>query len=201
MNKTFLSQYATKLIYAGSILLYLLSISYFIFFNKVDRGPAPIYFITNLLLISIPLILVFIALAVILLALQQRKTTGQLSDRMARVVFLIPRIAGIIIAVFISLFALDVFDMGGTIWQKIGGFIIHAAPALIFGLVMFFAWKRPLAGAIVFGLGALFFLRFVFMGSDFGFSNFLIFVAPLAIISVLFYINWKWKLGAKSTQT
>lgn len=201
MNKTFLSQYSTKLIYAGCILLYLLSISYFILFNKVDRGPALIYFITNLLLISIPLILVFVALAVILLALRQRKTTGQLSDRMARVVYLIPRIAGIIIAVFISLFALDVFEMGGTIWQKIGGFIIHAAPALIFGLVMFFAWKRPLVGAIVFGLGALFFLWNFVIENDFGLSNFLIFAFPLAIISVLFYINWKWKLSAKSTQT
>ncbi len=202
MNKTFLSQSSTKqLIYAGCILLYLLSMSYFIFFNKVDRGPALIYFVTNLLLISIPLILLFGALAIILLAIQQRKTSGQLSDRMARFVYLMPRIAGIIIAVFISLFALDVFEMGGTIWQKIGGFIIHAAPALIFGLVMFFAWKRPLIGAIVFGLGAIFFLRFVFMGSDFGFPNFLIFTSPVAIISALFYLNWKWKLGAKLTQT
>lgn len=116
MNKTFLSQPSTKLIYAGCILLYLLSMSYFIFFNQVDRGPALIYFVTNLLLISIPLILLFGALAVILLAMQQRKTSGQLSDRIARFVYLMPRIAGIIIAVFISLFALDVFDMGGTIW-------------------------------------------------------------------------------------
>ncbi len=44
MNKTFLSQSSTKLIYAGCILLYLLSMSYFIFFNKVDRGPTLIYF-------------------------------------------------------------------------------------------------------------------------------------------------------------
>jgi hypothetical protein len=201
MNKTFLSHSSTKLIYAGCILLYLLSMSYFIFFNKVDRGPALIIFVINLLLISIPLIIVFGTLAVILLALQQRKTTGQLSDRMARLVYLIPRITGIIIAVFISLFALDVFDMDGTIWQKIVGFIIHAAPSLIFGLVMFFAWVRPLAGAIVFGLGALYFLFYFVMENEFGFSNFLIFAFPLAIISVLFYINWKWKLSAKSTQT
>jgi len=201
MNKTFLSQSSTKLIYAGCILLYLLSMSYFIFFDKVDRGPSPIYFVTNLLIISIPLILLFGSLAVIVLAIQQRNTTGQLSDRMARYVYLIPRIAGIIIAVFISLFALDVFEMGGTVWQKIGGFIIHAAPALIFGLVMVFAWKRPLIGAIVFGFGAIYFLRFIINGRFFEFPNFLIFFSPLAIISVLFYLNWKWKLGAKPTQT
>jgi hypothetical protein len=199
MNKTFLSQPSTKLIYAGCFLLYLLSMSYFIFFNKLDRGPSLIYFIINLLLISIPLILLFGALAVILLSLQQLKTTGQLTDRMERLVYLLPRIAGIIIAVFITLFALDVFEMGGTIWQKIGGFIIHAAPALIFGLVMFVAWKRPLIGAIVFGFGAIYFLRFIITGRFFEFPNFLIFFSPLAAISVLFYINWKWKLGHKST--
>jgi len=197
MKKTFLSGPSTKLIYAGCILLYLIAILYFVIFNKVDRGPAPIYFITNLILISIPLILLFSTLAVILHASQQRTKTGLLSGRLAKIVYYLPRISGIIIAIFISLFALDVFDLDGTIWQKIVGFIIHAAPAIIFGLVMFFAWKRPVIGVVVFGLGAIFFLRFVFMGTDFDFSNFLIFSCPLGIISYLFFLNWKWKLENK----
>jgi len=200
MKKSFLSLSSPRLVFTFCTLLYLLSLGYFILFKQVDRGPKPIYFITNLLIISIPLILLFGAIAVIFLAIQQHKTNGQLNDRMARLVYLIPRIAGIIIAVFISLFALDVFDMGGTIWQKIGGFIIHAAPALIFGLILFFAWKRPLIGAIVFGLGAIYFLRFILFGRFFEFPNFLIFFCPLAAISILFYFNWKWKLTKPSSQ-
>lgn len=194
MRKTSLSLASPWLVYALCFLLYLLAMGYFIFFNQVDRGPSPIFFITNLLIISVPLILLFGAIAVIFLALQQHKTTGVLSERLSRLVYRIPRIAGIIIAIFISLFALDVFEMDGTIWEKIGGFIIHAAPALIFGLVMFFAWKKPLIGAIVFGLGAVYFLRFILFGRFFGFPNFLIFFSPLAAISILFYLNWKWKL-------
>jgi len=200
MRKTFPPLSSPRLVYALCFLLYLLSIGYFIFFNQVDRGPKPIYFIANLLIISIPLILLFGAIAVIFLAIQQQKTNGQLSDRMTRLVYLIPRIAGIIIAIFISLFALDVFEMGGTIWQKISGFIIHAAPALIFGLILFFAWKRPLIGAIVFGLGAVYFLRFILFGQFFEFPNFLIFFCPLAAISLLFYLNWKWKLTKPASQ-
>ena len=200
MRKSHLSLSSPRLVYALCFILYLLSIGYFIFFNQVDRGPKPIFFITNLLIISIPLILFFGAIALIFLAIQQRIATGQLNDRMAGLIYLIPRIAGIIIAVFISLFALDVFDMGGTIWQKIGGFVIHAAPALIFGLVMFFAWKRPLIGAIVFGLGAVYFLRFILFGRFFEFPNFLIFFCPLAAISLLFYLNWKWKLTKPLSQ-
>ncbi|PKN84507.1 MAG: hypothetical protein CVU46_13940 [Chloroflexi bacterium HGW-Chloroflexi-8] len=194
MKKSHLSLSSPGLVYFLCFLLYLLSMGYFIFFNQVDRGPKPIYFITNLLIISIPLILLFGAIAVIFLAIQQHKASGQLNDRMARLIYFIPRISGIIIAVFISLFALDVFNLDGTIWQKIGGFIIHAAPALIFALVMFFAWKRPLIGAIVFGLGAIYFLRFILFGRFFEFPNFLIFFCPLAAISILFYLNWKWKL-------
>jgi hypothetical protein len=94
---------------------------------------------------------------------------------------------------FVALFALDVFTAGGNFWEQLLGFAIHAAPSIVLAILMFFAWRKPVIGFIVFGLVALFFLRFVFGSADFGASNFLMFVAPMALISGLFWINWKWK--------
>jgi len=64
---------------------------------------------------------------------------------------------------------------------------------LFLAIVMFFAWRKPVIGFIIFGIAAIFFLRFVIFGQDFGAGNFMMFVEPLALISGLFWINWKWK--------
>ena len=90
---------------------------------------------------------------------------------------------------FVALFALDVFGGTESIWRQILGFIIHAAPSIILAILMIFAWRKPVIGFIVFGLAAIGFLRFVIMGGDFAAGNFIMFVAPLALISALFWIT------------
>ena len=104
-----------------------------------------------------------------------------------------PRIGGILMIAFVALFALDVFGGTESIWRQILGFIIHAAPSIILAILMIFAWRKPIIGFIIFGLAAIILLRFVIMGGDFAAGNFILFVAPLALISALFWINWKWK--------
>ncbi len=75
-----------------------------------------------------------------------------------------PRLAGVLMIIFVSLFALDVFGPGIPFWRQVLGFLVHAAPAIILAILMFFAWKRPVIGFIIFGLAAVFFLRFVLIG-------------------------------------
>lgn len=58
--------------------------------------------------------------------------------------------------IFVSLFALDVFEIGDSFWRQLLGFVIHAAPAIILAILMFFAWKRPVIGFVIFGCGLLF---------------------------------------------
>jgi hypothetical protein len=64
---------------------------------------------------------------------------------------------------------------------------------LFLAIVMFFAWRKPVIGFFIFGIAAIFLLRFVLFGRVFGAGNFMMFVAPLALISGLFWINWKWR--------
>jgi len=60
-----------------------------------------------------------------------------------------PRVAGIGVALFLGLFALDAFD-GRPILDALPGFLMHLAPAfLVLGAVAM-AWRFPLAGAAAF---------------------------------------------------
>ena len=173
--------------------LYIASL-YLVGFEHLKNPSEPLWMVvTNLALISIPLILLFGSIGLILMALRQKEIDRKIGLRLSRFLYYTPRIAGILMIVFVSLFALDVFSMGGNFWRQLLAFLINAAPAILLAIVMVFAWRKPVIGFIIFGIAAIFFLRFVIFGQDFGAGNFMMFVAPLALISGLFWINWKWK--------
>jgi len=173
--------------------LYVASL-YLVGYEHIVNPEEPLWVvITNLALISVPLFLLYGSIGLILTALDQKKVDGKINHRLTRFLYYTPRIAGILMIVFVALFALDVFAGNAPFWQKILGFIIHAAPAIILAILMIFAWRKPVVGFIVFGIAAVTFLRFVFMSRDFSAINFIMFVAPMALVSALFWINWKWK--------
>lgn len=66
-----------------------------------------------------------------------------------------PRILCILAILFISIFAVDAFDAQLTIWQQIGGFLIHMIPSFILMVILAVAWKWELVGGsilLLFGL-------------------------------------------------
>lgn len=173
------------------LILFLLSLSWFLYTN-VQAGMTPANVAGSALLLSIPLGLLFFSIGLIIEARQQHRQ-GRISDRMAKFLYRTPRIAGILIAVFTSLFALDVFEMEGSLWLKVGAFLLHAAPSIVMGIVLILAWRREWIGALAFGLVALFFLRFVIHDFVMGFGNLLLFVLPMALVAALFWLNWRWR--------
>ena len=60
-----------------------------------------------------------------------------------------PRIICILAILFVSMFALDAFDPTLTIWQQIGGFLIHLIPTYILIIFLVIAWKWELVGGIL----------------------------------------------------
>ena len=60
----------------------------------------------------------------------------------------IPRIFCILAIMFISMFALDSFESGLTIWQQLGAFAMHLIPSIILLAFLIIAWKWELAGGI-----------------------------------------------------
>jgi hypothetical protein len=173
------------------VTLFVLSLSFFVYGNYLAGMPLEGLIISTPIL-GIPLGLLYFSIGLIVEAWQQHRQ-GRLNTRMAKFLYRTPRFAGILIALFTGAFALDVFEMEGDIWQKIGGFLIHAAPSIILIVVLVFAWRREWIGALVFGLCALFFLRFVIGSTTFGFGNLLLFVLPMAVVAMLFWLNWQWR--------
>ncbi|MHC1774250.1 MAG: hypothetical protein AB9834_02435 [Lentimicrobium sp.] len=78
------------------------------------------------------------------------------------ILYLAPRVMGILATLFISIFALDAFKPGLSIWQQLAGFAIHLIPSFILLIVLVVAWKRELTGGIIFTFIGLVFSPIVF---------------------------------------
>lgn len=172
-------------------MLYLLSISWFIYSNwQVEPEHSLGNTLLQILLISIPLVLDCAAIYVLVTAWRQRKRSGQINPRQAKIVFWTPRIAAIVITFFVSLFSLDVFG-SGTLLEQVGAFLMHNIPTFAMILFLVFAWRRPVIGFITFLVAGVFFLRFVIMGGDL--AHLLLFSGPMLLVAGLFYADWRWK--------
>jgi hypothetical protein len=78
-----------------------------------------------------------------------------------KTIFWAPRILGILIAIFISLFALDVFGVGYSFWETIIALLMHLIPTAILLIVLAVAWRWEWIGGLLFiGLGVLYITLF-----------------------------------------
>jgi len=98
----------------------------------------------------------------------------------------IARILAILYVIFISLFALDVFQPGIPLGELLIGLFMHLIPSLVIAAVIWIAWKNPLVGGILFiatGLGFSFFFHTE------SWSTFAIIAAPPILIGLIFLIE------------
>jgi cytochrome b561 len=68
----------------------------------------------------------------------------------------LPRILCFTAILFISLFALDAFEPGLSLWQQLAAFLIHLIPSFVLGVILLVAWKWEYIGGFIFtvlGLG------------------------------------------------
>jgi len=89
---------------------------------------------------------------------------------------------------FLSLFALDVFNEGYGFWETIIALLIHLVPVYIVAIVLVIAWRWEWVGAILFIALALFYL--VLSWGRFHWSAYLGISGPLVLLGVLFMLNW-----------
>lgn len=171
---------------AALILLFLASLGWLTYGN-IQAGSEPWQLAISILLLSIPLGLFFFTIGLVVRAAIQKHNQGRLSRRIAIFLYRAPRAAGILIILFVSLFALDVFQEGQNIWAMLGGFMMHALPAILLAVLLVLAWRREWIGSLAFLAASLYFARFASLG------NFLLFSGPMAMIAILFWVDWKWR--------
>ncbi|MEA3245854.1 MAG: hypothetical protein U9Q74_06830 [Gemmatimonadota bacterium] len=67
-----------------------------------------------------------------------------------RALFWIPRALAIAFAAFLAIFALDVFDGSQSALATAGALLIHLVPSALVLLALWLAWRREVAGGLMF---------------------------------------------------
>ena len=100
----------------------------------------------------------------------------------------IPRIGGILVSLFIGMFALDAFGPGKNFAQALPDFVIHLIPALVLLGVVGASFRWPWVGAITFiGLA----LIYAMMTMSRGRLDWMLTISgPLLVVGTLFLWSW-----------
>lgn len=145
----------------------------------------------NILILSIPLVLLYGSIYVLLVGWHERSRDGRVGQRLAKIIHWAPRVAALLIIFFIGLFSLDVFGTGAPPLEVLGAFLMHNLPSIVMLVLLIFAWKRPAVGFVVFLIVAAVF-AVLFVRDLAALPNLLLFVLPLLLIASLFYADWQW---------
>jgi len=115
------------------------------------------------------------------------------TKKVGKFIYWSPRILGIIFILFLSMFALDIFDMKLGFWGTVLGLFIHLIPSIILTIILIISWKYEWVGGVAFILGGLLYI-FMTLRSGIGllmaFSWSLTIAAPAILVGILFLINW-----------
>ncbi len=105
--------------------------------------------------------------------------------------FWIPRVLAILFILFLSIFALDVFEVEAPFIQKLVGFLVHLVPSFALIIALLVSWRKPLIGGTIFILMGL---SFTFLFKTYqSLLTFSTISLPAIIIGALFIISQKIK--------
>jgi hypothetical protein len=113
-----------------------------------------------------------------------------MNTTLKKILFWTPRIAGILFILFISLFALDIFDEQLGFWGTIVGLFMHLIPSILLTIAIVIAWKREWFGALLFVGWAIWYVAFV---RGFPWSVYALIAGIPLLIGLLFLTGWIWR--------
>jgi len=98
-----------------------------------------------------------------------------------------PRILGIVVSLFVGLFALDAFSQGKPFFEALPDFVIHLTPALLLLALVGASWRWEWIGGVAFiGLAVLYAMT---MAGD-HLDWMLAISGPLVVVGALFLWSW-----------
>lgn len=108
-----------------------------------------------------------------------------------QVLFWTPRVLTFLFAVFVSLFALDVFGEHYGFWRTILALFMHLIPTAIILAILAISWRWELVGALSFvALGAYYVLT---TWGRMHWSSYLVIAGPLFLVGAMFAIDWMYR--------
>jgi hypothetical protein len=118
------------------------------------------------------------------------------ADPVPRWLYWTPRVLGVLFAVFISLFALDVFGEHYPPGQLLTALAMHLVPTALVLAALLVAWRREGIGALLFiGLGAYYVAS---SWGHYGWDAHLAIAGPLVLTGLLFLLGWLRRTGLPS---
>jgi len=111
-----------------------------------------------------------------------------MSQTVKKILFWAPRILGVLIAIFVSLFALDVFGAGYNFWETIVALAMHLIPTAIILVILAVAWRWEWVGGILFIALGVFYITLFWDPSRL--PAYLMISGPLFLVGILFLFNW-----------
>jgi len=126
----------------------------------------------------------------------KNKKTEKRKPKISKGLFWTPRIAAILFILFISMFALDIFDSNLGFWGTILGLFMHLIPSFIMIITLWISWKHEWLGGIVFILlGLLYIFMTLRSGIEWyiALSWSMTIAGPALFVGILFLINWNKK--------
>ena len=101
-----------------------------------------------------------------------------------------PRILGILFILFVSLFALDIFDMELGFWETVVGLFMHLLPSIAMTVALALAWRREWIGTLGFFAFAVWYIAIAW-DNHFHWSVYAILAGIPALIGALFLAGWR----------
>jgi hypothetical protein len=99
-----------------------------------------------------------------------------------------PRILGIMVSLFVGLFALDAFTDGRPVMEAIPDFLIHLIPTLVLLLIVRVSWRREWIGGVSFLTLAAVYATTMARGHV---DWMLVIALPLGVVGLLFLWSWR----------
>ena len=113
-----------------------------------------------------------------------------MNKSLKQILFWTPRVAGILFILFISLFALDIFEMQLGFWGTILGLFMHLIPSILLTVALILAWKWEWVGAALFIGWAIWYVAFM---RGFDWVAYALVSGLPALIGLMFLAGWVWR--------
>jgi len=110
--------------------------------------------------------------------------------------FWAPRILTILVALFLSVFAFDVFEGKKAFLEILAALVLHLIPTFLVVVLLVLAWRRELIGVVAFAGLAIAYVGF-FWGR-FPWVAYAAISGPLLLVSVLFLLSWRQRVRARA---
>jgi hypothetical protein len=111
-----------------------------------------------------------------------------MKNLLLKILFWSPRLLGLAFALGLSVFALDVFEMGYGFWETLGALLLHLIPNFIVLALVALAWRwEKFGGSVFIFLGLIYLLST--QGRIPGWS-YLVITLPLVVMGALFIADY-----------